>query len=85
MAAAVASWSGQSGSTATPAANTLAAAGVHSSSRTNDSLRKSSVDSGCDVGARRTKSLDAAKNPYSSRCVIAFSIGIFKVIMSPIK
>ena len=70
MAAAVASWSGQSAPTVSPATNTLAAAGVHPSSRINDSLGKCNVDSGCDTGARRTKSMDAAKNPYSPRFVI---------------
>ncbi|KAH9278537.1 Protein pangolin, isoforms A/H/I/S [Echinococcus granulosus] len=63
MAAAVASWSGQSASTATPTTNALVT-GVPSSR--SDSHGKTNVGSCCgEVGTKRTKSLDAAKTPYS--------------------
>ncbi|EUB60265.1 hypothetical protein EGR_04823 [Echinococcus granulosus] len=68
MAAAVASWSGQSASTATPTTNALVT-GVPSSR--SDSHGKTNVGSCCgEVGTKRTKSLDAAKTPYSPSSVV---------------
>lgn len=71
-AAAVASWGGQSISTATSAANSLAT-GTNTAAPT--ALRKSHVDA--NIMARKNKPLDSAKNPYSPRCVFILVSGSF--------
>ncbi|VDM21787.1 unnamed protein product [Hydatigera taeniaeformis] len=80
MAAAVASWSGQSASTATPASSTLAT-GVPTSR--NDPYSKINASSCCgDVGTKRAKPLDTAKTPYSPRKV--FKQSRFSLLLLPL-